>query len=149
MNVVHSRYCSILPFHAALSRQKRTAATHLFVVMISPEERQKKPYALPIQCIPYTGLTEKVARNIVNEVLKEMRDRGMQATGNYACSLFTFQRLTISRFPTGFVSNGEYNSMRVKGYTRPLSVLKIRSDSRAKYSSMGKKMLAMLSPICK
>jgi len=41
--------------HTGLSRQKRTAATHLFVVMISPEGRQRKPYALPIQCVPYTG----------------------------------------------------------------------------------------------
>ena len=47
----------------------------------------------------------------------------------------------------GFVSNGEYNSMRVKGYTRPLSVLQIRSQARKKYSRMGfKTMLEMVTP---
>lgn len=47
----------------------------------------------------------------------------------------------------GFVSNREYNSMRVKGYTRPLSVLQIRSEARKKYSSMGfKSMLKMVTP---
>lgn len=50
--------------------------------MISPEGRQRKPYALPIQCVPYTGLTEKQARVIVNKVIQEMHDRGMQVTGN-------------------------------------------------------------------
>jgi len=68
--------------HTGLSRQKRTAATHLFVVMISPEGRQRKLYALPIQCVPYTGLTEKQAWVIVNKVIQEMHDRGMQVTGN-------------------------------------------------------------------
>lgn len=47
----------------------------------------------------------------------------------------------------GFVSNGEYNSMKSHGYTRPLSVLQIRADARKKYSSMGKKtMMDMLTP---
>ena len=27
----------------------RTAATHVLVIMISPEERTRKPYALPVQ----------------------------------------------------------------------------------------------------
>jgi len=50
--------------------------------MICPEGRQRKPYALPIQCVLYTGLTEKQARVIVNKVIQEMHDRGMQVTGN-------------------------------------------------------------------
>ena len=40
--------------------------------------------------------------------------------------------------------------MRNNGYTRPLSVLKIRSDVRSKYARMSrKKMVAMLTPIGK
>lgn len=31
----------------------------------------------------------------------------------------------------GFTSDGEYNSMRNRGYTRPLSVFQIRADVRA------------------
>ena len=47
----------------------------------------------------------------------------------------------------GFVSNGEYNSMRAKGYTRPLSIFQIRAAARKKFSSIGRKsMLAMLTP---
>ncbi len=47
----------------------------------------------------------------------------------------------------GFSSNGEFNSMRATGYTRPLSVLSIRSTVRAKYGRLSEKtMLAMLTP---
>ena len=34
-----------------LTRQKRTPATHIFVLMISSELRDVKPYALPVQCV--------------------------------------------------------------------------------------------------
>lgn len=43
----------------ALSRHKRTAATHVFVFMISTEDRAKKPYSLPVQCMPYKGLSDQ------------------------------------------------------------------------------------------
>ena len=49
----------------------------------------------------------------------------------------------------GFVSNGEFNYLRRKGYTRPLSVLQIRNDVRVKYSKLSQKtLLAMLTPKC-
>jgi hypothetical protein len=40
----------------ALCRHKRTATTHVFVFMIGTEDRAKKLYSLPVQCIPYKGL---------------------------------------------------------------------------------------------
>lgn len=42
---------------------------------------------------------------------------------------------------SGFVSNGEYNTMRVQGYTRPLSVLQIRSEAKKKYAKMSFKSM--------
>jgi len=49
----------------------------------------------------------------------------------------------------GFVTDGEWNSLRTKGNMRPLSVLQIRADVRAKYSRMGfKKLSEMLMPYC-
>ena len=50
----------------ALSRHKRAAATHVFVFMIGTEDRMKKPYSIPVQCIPYKGLSdEKVSYKMV------------------------------------------------------------------------------------
>ena len=43
-----------------------------------------------------------------------------------------------------------YNGLRSKGYTRPLSVLAINADPRAKYAKMGEqKMLKMITPMSK
>ena len=51
---------------------------------------------------------------------------------------------------TGFVSNGEFNELRCTGYTRPLSVLKIKADVRAKFARMRvPKMQRMITPISK
>ena len=51
---------------------------------------------------------------------------------------------------SGFTSDGEWNTLRSKGRTRPLSILQVRSDARAKYARMKeKKLMGMLSPVCK
>ena len=47
----------------------------------------------------------------------------------------------------GFVTNGEFNYMRSKGYTRPLSVLQIRTDVHNKYNKIkAETLLNMLTP---
>ena len=49
----------------------------------------------------------------------------------------------------GFTSDGEFNYLRNKGYTRPLSVLQIRSNVRHRYSKISfRNLLAMLTPKC-
>ena len=50
-------------------------------------------------------------------------------------------------YTSGLVTNGEFNSFRARGYKRPVSILKIRADARAKYSNKGEAaLLAMLTP---
>lgn len=60
---------------------RRRAATHVLVVMISTEARRRKPYALPVQCIPYASLKDSEAREILNAVVKEMTQLGMKVAG--------------------------------------------------------------------
>ena len=48
---------------------KRTAATHVFVVMISTQSRSRKPYALPVQCIPYVSMSREDVRKILNDLI--------------------------------------------------------------------------------
>ena len=71
----------LLAFEKAVTRHKCVAATHIFVVMISTEDRRKKTYALPIQCIPCQGLKNRQARDFCNKVVKEMEDRNMFVAG--------------------------------------------------------------------
>ncbi len=68
-------------FIPRVTRQKRTAATHILVFLVSPEERNKKPYALPVQCIPYTSLSDTKARQLANKVIRAMAQRNMKVAG--------------------------------------------------------------------
>ena len=45
-------------FVKGVVHHQRTAATHVLVFMISCEERNKKPYALFVQCLPHKGLSD-------------------------------------------------------------------------------------------
>ena len=47
----------------------------------SSEVRSKKPYALPVQCIPCAGLKESDLHRIVNELLREMVAHKMKVAG--------------------------------------------------------------------
>ena len=70
-----------------LYRHRRTAATHVLAVLISPEGRDRKPYAIPVQLIPYTGLPQAKIRDVISNVVKEMSIRGMNISG--MCNLHT------------------------------------------------------------
>lgn len=64
-------------------RVSRFRRTHILVIMISPEERNLKPYAMPIQCIPYAGLGDMQVRSLIDKVVEEMKKRGMKIAGVY------------------------------------------------------------------
>ena len=69
-------------FVKGVTRLRRVAATHLLVFMISHESRNKKPYALPVQCLPYKGLSEPAFRALANKIIEEMVKRRMKVAGN-------------------------------------------------------------------
>ena len=66
-----------------VTRHRRTPATHILVFMISTEDRQKKPYALPVQCLPYKGIGDTKVRELANKIIREMVKRKMNVAGRY------------------------------------------------------------------
>ena len=70
-----------LSFVKCTTRHRRHAATHMLAIMVSPEDRSQKPYALPVQIIPYIGMPEVTIRSLVNKVIKEMAVRNMPIAG--------------------------------------------------------------------
>ena len=70
-------------FVKRVTKYKRVAATHVLVLMISPEQRTSKPYALAVQCIAYKSLKDSEVRKIANKLVKEMSLRGMKVAGMY------------------------------------------------------------------
>ena len=75
-------------FICGLFKYKRSAATHILVVMTSPEERNRKAYALPVQCMPYIGLKDDEVRNIFDTVIQYMSSKGMKVAGKWYINVF-------------------------------------------------------------
>ena len=61
----------MVAFKTGVTRHKRTPVSHILVLMISSEERNKMPYALPIQCVPYNGLSDTKVCELANHVIHE------------------------------------------------------------------------------
>ena len=72
---------SVSTFTRDLSRHQRSPASHIFVMMISSEQRNVKPYAVPVQCLPYHSINQQVMRQLVRNLMKEMKSRGMKISG--------------------------------------------------------------------
>lgn len=118
-------------------------------MLISPEARDRKPYAIPVQLIPYTGLAQAQIRDIIIKemVMRDMDISGLCIPAEINMLANTYMYVNVFAPSEGFVANGEFNALRSIGYTRPLSVLRIKSDVRSKYARMGKKkMMRMITP---
>lgn len=70
----------LLIFIYGVTRHQRQKATHILVTMISPCDRRKKPYALPICSMPYSTMNEKSAHSHISAVILEMNTK---ITGEY------------------------------------------------------------------
>ena len=68
-------------FIKGVTRHQHTTATHILVFMISSEERRRKPYSLPVQCVPYKALTDSKIRYLANKIVSEMKKRKMNVAG--------------------------------------------------------------------
>ena len=96
---IRTRLCG---FVKGLYRFKRTPASHMFVMMISSELHDTKPYALPVQCLPYSGLKERDMWHMVTRIVKEMVTIGMAVAGK--CTKAHWYSMKIICHPTTFSS---------------------------------------------
>ena len=70
-------------FVKKLAKNQRNAAGYIFVVMISPQSRSHKPYALPVQCLPIKGVRDLTVCKLANNIITEMTKRHMKVAGTY------------------------------------------------------------------
>jgi len=75
---IRSSLCDLIK---RVAHFRRTPATHVFVLMVSSDARDRKPYALPVQCLPYAGLKETEVRRLVSDLSREMVSLGMKVSG--------------------------------------------------------------------
>ena len=73
-----------------LFKKKRTAATHVLVLMLSDERRKRKPYALPIRYVPYRSLRDQYVRDLTRDVKVAMQEKGLNLVGQYYMDMHVF-----------------------------------------------------------
>ncbi len=66
-----------------LFKKKRTAATHVLVIMVSDEKRNHKPYAIPVKYVPYKSLRDQFIRDLIVDVKEVMVSLGLQVVGEF------------------------------------------------------------------
>ena len=64
-----------------ITKHQRTEATHIFVFVISSETRNRKPYALPVQCLPIASLKDAQVRDLANKIVAVMKQKGIKVAG--------------------------------------------------------------------
>ena len=72
---------SLLKYLQSLYSKKRDSASHMMVFMIADETRNLKPYAIPVQFLPYHGVTDGKIRELINNLRKVMVNMGMTVVG--------------------------------------------------------------------
>ena len=68
-----------LYFRNLYVKKRQPAATHFLVIMVSEERRNKKPYALPVQFVPYHSIRDQYIRDLSKNIKEEMTTLGMKA----------------------------------------------------------------------
>ena len=66
-----------------LFKKRRTAATHVPVLILSDKRQQKKPYALPVRFIPCRTLRDQYVCDFAREVKQKMTERGLHLVGKW------------------------------------------------------------------
>lgn len=79
--VVHDLAASSFLYLRNIFKKKRTAATHVLVLMLSDEKRSKKPYALPVRYVPCRTLKDQFIRDLTKDLKVEMKKRDLHLTG--------------------------------------------------------------------
>lgn len=78
MKSVKAEYATYLK---NLFKKKRTAATHIMVIAIADEQRNRKPYALPVQNLPYKFLRDKDVRGLTEPIKASFTEARLHVIG--------------------------------------------------------------------
>ena len=98
-----SKICqSLTAFIRSLYRHKRTPAIKVYVLMINNETRQAKPYALPIQLLPYASLNTNTMQRLLQDIVQSMTVRGMNVVGksDFVLSMVVFKVCCLAEINT-------------------------------------------------
>ena len=71
-------------FRNLFVKKRQPAATHVLIIMVSEERRNRKPYSLPVQYVPYHTIRDQYIRDLSKSVKLKMTELGMTTVGKYS-----------------------------------------------------------------
>ena len=78
----------LLPYCKGVFGKQRNAASHVFSFMIAEEQRNIKPYAIPVRFLPYSSVSDRTVRDLKQQLVDEMRKLDMLSVGMYVSICF-------------------------------------------------------------
>lgn len=94
--------CNLFTLRAKLKKylkdlfsKKRVAASYLLVFMIADELRNTKPYAIPVQFLPYKSITDSKLSDLEIKLEDAMKHTGMTVVGTCMLRLYTVHVLYV------------------------------------------------------
>ena len=89
---IQPKLMNIMYIWKTCTKKKRMAATHALVVMVSDEERKRKPYAISVQYVPYQSITDQQARWIAHEVKLKMIEEDLTVISKFDNVLYHLRK---------------------------------------------------------
>ena len=71
-------------FRNLFVKKRQPAATHVLIIMVPEERRNRKPYSLPVQYVPYHTIRDQYMRDLSKSVKLKMTELGMTTVGKYS-----------------------------------------------------------------
>lgn len=62
-------------------KKRQPGATHVLLFLVSDERRNKKPYALPVQYIPYKSIKHQYVRDMTDAIKSKMMELDLKPVG--------------------------------------------------------------------
>ena len=64
-------------------KKRQSGATHVLLFLVSDERRNRKPYALPVQYVPYKSIRDQFVRDLTDIIKREMIALGLKPVGKF------------------------------------------------------------------
>lgn len=79
-------------------KKRQPGATHVLLFLLSDERRNRKPYTMPIQYVPYKSIRDQFVRDLTVNIKTEMMRLGLKPVGRYFTEILPLHKTCITLF---------------------------------------------------
>ena len=72
-------------------KKRQPAATHVLAILVSEERRNKKPYAIPVQFVPYCSIKDQCIPDLTAKIKVEMVRMNLKPVGRFSGNFYCYK----------------------------------------------------------